>query len=268
MRSSRPLVRVLLGAVVAATFAAVCEGAHAGAQVVLTRGETIRIVYVGDAFTFPAFTTSFANAIAMAVAARPTIKGFPVEIETTESLCGDGDAAAAAATSVASDPRNVAVLGHVCSAGFEQALPVYEAAGIVAITGSASSDALPVFAPTVFDRLIVADGSGAEQWYTRVVALPSDLAWQEAYAAAFGIPPLPFADLYYDAATLLLRSLQWIAFLDGGDRLVIDRSTLAAAVRSTAQFQGVSCRVAIDPATGNRVNDPVALDRCTAASGD
>jgi hypothetical protein len=37
--------------------------------------------------------------------------------------------------------------------------------------------------------------------------------------------------------------------------LVIDRAALASAVRNTANFEGVSCRITLDPFTGNRVND-------------
>jgi hypothetical protein len=49
---------------------------------------------------------------------------------------------------------------------------------------------------------------------------------------------------------------------------VIDRAALAAAVRSTRHFQGVTCTVTLDPATGNRVDDPEALARCAGESDD
>jgi len=132
----------------------------------------------------------------------------------------------------------------------------------VTISGSASSDGLPAYAPTVFDRTIVADGAGGAAWYARVAGLPSDVAWQQAYAAEFGVAPLPLADLYYDAATLLLRNLQRVAYLDGGGWLVIDRRALAAAVRATTRLRGVSCEITIAPQSGDRVNDADALDRC------
>jgi hypothetical protein len=48
---------------------------------------------------------------------------------------------------------------------------------------------------------------------------------------------------------------------------VIDRGDLAAAVRSTTSYGGVSGFVAIDASTGNRIDDPVALDRCAAGTG-
>ena len=44
--------------------------------------------------------------------------------------------------------------------------------------------------------------------------------------------------------------------------LVIDRKELAAAVRKTTEFPGVTCTITLDPKTGNRSNDPVSLARC------
>jgi len=42
---------------------------------------------------------------------------------------------------------------------------------------------------------------------------------------------------------------------------------LAAAVRGTTDDRGVSCFVAIDASTADRIDDPVALDRCVAGTG-
>jgi hypothetical protein len=77
---------------------------------------------------------------------------------------------------------------------------------------------------------------------------------------SFG-PTVAFSDLYYDAARLLLRSLQKVSILDDGN-LVINRTVLARAVRSTTKYHGVSCTITLDPATGNRLNDQTALSRC------
>ena len=67
--------------------------------------------------------------------------------------------------------------------------------------------------------------------------------------------PLPVA------ASLLIRRLQQVSKVVDGD-LVIDRAELADAVRTTAKYQGVTCKLTIEPTTGNRVNDPDALARC------
>ena len=59
----------------------------------------------------------------------------------------------------------------------------------------------------------------------------------------------------------MLRRLQQVSRIVDG-KLVIDRAELALAVRTTEKFQGVTCKVTLDPVTGNRVDDPDALTRC------
>ena len=238
------------------------------AEVVVPRGQPVEVAFANDLTGFASsFGTSFANAVQMAVESHPAIRGFPIQVNVVDAPCGDPAADVAAATSIVANPRNVAVLGQLCSFGFEQALPVYESAGLVTINGSATGDALPAFGPTVFNRTAVRDGDGFDPWYAAVSQLPSDLAWREAYSLRFGSAPLPLADLYYDAARLLIRNLQEISRIDGDGSLVINRAALAQAVRNTTKFQGVTCRITLDPVTGNRLNDPTALSNC-AAEGD
>jgi ABC-type branched-subunit amino acid transport system substrate-binding protein len=78
----------------------------------------------------------------------------------------------------------------------------------------------------------------------------------------FGSPAPTFADLYYDATSLLITDLRRVSHVDRTGSLIIDRAALATAVRSTRSFPGVTCTVTLDKATGNRVNDPAALKRC------
>jgi len=261
---------LLLAAVLAAALAvpsAVAAGTSRVGNVVVSRGQPVQIAFADD-LTGPlsGIGTSLANAVQMAVDAHPTIHGFPIRIDLVEAPCGDPAADLAAASSIVADPRNVGVLGQLCSSGFDQVLPLYQTAGLVTITGSATDPSLPSFGPTVFNRTVVNDNccpfvDEFDPWYADVVALPADLAWQQSYTAEFGAPPSAFADLYYDAAGLLIRNLQKVARVKG-NTLVVDRAALARAVRGTRNYQGVSCRITLDPATGNRVNDPVALARC------
>ena len=74
---------------------------------------------------------------------------------------------------------------------------------------------------------------------------------------------MPYSDLYYDAASLLIDGLQRVSRISRGT-LTINRAKLARAIRNTTRFHGVSCTITLDPATGNRVNDPSALERCAA----
>ena len=89
---------------------------------------------------------------------------------------------AANAAAVVSNVANAAVIGQVCSQAAASALPVYEAAGIVTISGSASSSFLPALAPTVFNRTIVvsdAVGDAGDIWLTQIATLPSDIVFQQ-----------------------------------------------------------------------------------------
>jgi hypothetical protein len=175
--------------------------------------------------------------------------------------CGDAPADVAAATTIAANRQNVAVLGQACSSGFDQTLPIYEAAWIVTISGSATNDPLPSYGPTVFDRTVVRDGDDVDAWYAKVEALTSDLMRRRAYERKFDSPPRPYADLYFDASNLLLARLREISRVVHGS-LVINRIALAAAVRNTTNFRGVSCTIRLDPTTGNRLNDPSSFAGC------
>jgi ABC-type branched-subunit amino acid transport system substrate-binding protein len=232
------------------------------------RGQPVQIAFADDLTgSASGFGTSLANGVQMAVEAHPAIRGFPIHVNLVDAPCGDPAADAAAATSIVANAQNVGVLGQLCSSGFDQALPLYQAADLVTITGSATDPALPSFAPTVFNRTAVNDTccpfvDEFDPWYATVVTLPGDFAWQQAYSLEFGTAPTAFADLYYDAAGLLIRNLQKVASFDSSGNLVVDRAAIAQAVRSTTKYQGVSCRITLDPATGNRLNDPTALSRC------
>jgi ABC-type branched-subunit amino acid transport system substrate-binding protein len=201
----------------------------------------------------------------MAVDRNPSIRGFQVRLVDLDPPCAFDDAAteanAAVARAVVADRQNVGVIGHTCSAPFVSALTIYETAGVVTINGSATGVALPELAPTTFNRAVVNDDEDFESWYARVQSTPVNVAWRLAYEARFGSQPEDFADLYFDAATILLQRLEHVSHLDRG-RLVIDRSELARAIRATRGFPGVTCSVRLDPATGNRVNDPEALEQC------
>jgi hypothetical protein len=112
----------------------------------------------------------------------------------------------------------------------------------------------------VFNRTIVPEPA-ADKWYKDVRALPSDRDWQAAFTARFGRPPAEYTDLYYDAANLLFDRIEQVAQVDGRGSLTISRPALAAAVRNTTGFLGVSCTVSFDQ-YGNRVLDKNALAKC------
>jgi len=235
----------------------------ATSAVVVPRGQPVQVAFVASS-DFPAFTHDIRNGIQMAIEQHPTVKGHSIQVNESDPPCFSGaDPAAAnvaAATAIVSNPQNTSVIGHLCSQGFAPALPIYEATDVVTISGSATAAVLPSLGPDVFNRTVVEDPNSGP-WYALVMALPSDLAFQQDYQSEFGAPPLIFTDLYFDAASLLLRDLQQVSRVVNGN-LVIDRAALASAVRNTTNFQGATCTITLDPSTGNRVDDPAALARC------
>jgi ABC-type branched-subunit amino acid transport system substrate-binding protein len=235
-------------------------------QIEVPRGNRLQIAFVG-ASDFPEFTESFRHAIQMAIEAHPTIRGFPVRINEYDPPCFSGPDAratnAAVAMRIVAHSQNAGVLGHLCSNSFASALPIYEGAGVVTISGSATDAGLAALGPTVFNRTIVTEPAYAS-WYELVKQLPSEVVFRQEFEAEVGTLPLEFTDLYYDAATLLLQRLEETSRLSRRGSLVIDRAALARAVRSTASFRGVSCTIAFD-ASGNRVDDRDALARCASS---
>ena len=138
---------------------------------------------------------------------------------------------------------------------------------MVTINGSTSGAFIAPFGSTVFNAATIPDSAFTDTWYPLVKALPSDLAWRARFQARFGSPPSDYADLYYDAANVLLTAIQETATVDS-QNLVIDRAALAAAVRHTRGLPGVTCSVTLDLVTGFRVDDPAALARCANASSE
>lgn len=254
-------------AVVAAiAFGSTRASAGAGDNVVVVKpGQKVEIAFAAvPASPFDVFTTGIQRAIALAVAMHPTIRGFPIQVNSVDTLCGNGVDNTGPAHAIVANAQNVAVIGHLCSNGERSALPIYQAAGLVTISGSATADDLPALGPTVFNRVIVRDGDGGDAWFSQVQALSSVDLWNH-YQAAF--PPAtaatPFDVFYFDATTLLLDRLEQVSLLIGDD-LAIHRTALARAVRSTRNFPGVTCTITLDPLTGNRTNDPAALTRCAS----
>jgi ABC-type branched-subunit amino acid transport system substrate-binding protein len=228
-----------------------------GPQVNLVPGQRLEIAVPVDQATpgVGPIGTAARNAVQLAIESHPQIKGFTVQQDDVVAApCFDPAANAAAAASIVANPNVAGVVGHLCSTGLAGALPVYESAGMVVLSGSATDPSLIGLGPSVFDRTVVNDADNGSDWLTSVEQLPSVLAWQQRYQARFGIAPTTFAELYYDAASLLLNRINQTATLDSSGNLVIDRRMLAAAVRHTTKFQGVSGCISLD-AVGNRFNN-------------
>jgi hypothetical protein len=233
------------------------------AHVVVPRGQPIQIAFASDS-GFDG-TASLTDAIRMAVANHPAVLGFPIRINTVNApTCGSPpntvSAAMTAAYKITANLQNVAVLGQVCSHGFAQALAIYQKSDLVVISGSATNAALPAAGPTVFNRTIV-DDNRVDDWYPVISQLPSELAWRLDYTDKFGSPPSNFADLYYDAANIVIDDVAGASKVDAKGELVVNRAALATAVRTTSAYPGVTCSVTID-SIGDRTDDSAAINTC------
>jgi len=158
-RPFRELVAVALGAATAALAVAQPAGAATPGQVVVARGEPVEVAVVlpftGD---LAAVGAAAWNAVQLAVERRSRIKGHPVQLNRFDGPCGaDGGLNLASANQVVGNPENVAVIGHFCSNHLKEALPVYQAAGVVTISGSATGALVPAFGPDVFNSVAVSD---------------------------------------------------------------------------------------------------------------
>lgn len=281
-RASRALGAVGLAAVVMMLTALMTGGlalasAESAADVVVPKRQPVQIAVVLDT-TEPLaslFTEGIRNAIDMAVSEHPSVRGFSVQLNTFAGPCFPTDALALnadAAQAAVSNAQTVAVIGHMCSFAFANvpgydgdcvpstidsspsALAIYEANDVVTINGSTTNPCLPAVGPRVFNGLFVPDNLDYNAWYSAVQALPNDVAWHAAYTARFGKPATEFADLYYDATTLLIKRLTQTAKVKNG-ALTIDRAALATAVRNTKNYCGATGNITID-SSGFRTYDP------------
>ena len=279
LRLSSAVAMALLVAAVVSLGSTQAKADPGNGVVRVPKGEPVQIAVVVDTKSpiVGFLGVGFRNAIQMAVGQR-TIRGFAVQLNVFTAPClvqDDPDAIALnaeAAEQIAANPQNAAVIGHECSLSFGNvgpvpsgdpcpgptsgnALSIYESHEIVTINGSTTNPCLPLVGPTVFNGTAV-PGDAFDAWYQRVQALPTDAAWRLAYQQQFGIPASDFADLYYDAANVLVDRLQKVAKIANGN-LVISRSALAEAVRGTTGFCGVTGTLSLD-AGGYRIDAPVA----------
>jgi len=139
---------VALVALAALLLGLVGNTAHAADdKVVVPMGKPIEIaVVVSHSGSMSASGDDAWAAVQMALENHPFIKGFAVQLNNFDGPCDpdpSGPANVSAANAVIANRQNIAVLGHYCSAGAAAALPIYEDAGIVVISGSATRPSLP-----------------------------------------------------------------------------------------------------------------------------
>ncbi len=210
-------------------------------EVVVQPGETINLAAAVDLTGPVTFIGEDAiRALQMAIEDHGPIAGFDVQFAEFDGAC-DFASGEQAALQVVSDSSIVGVIGHTCSSSVKGSAPIYEEAGLVTISGSATMPTAPAYGPTVFSRTVFSDFDyDSTYWIDELEGFQSVQAWSYDFEARFGVEPADFAVLYYDAARLLLERIEETAVLQGGGELVINRAALAAAVRDTAVRQADS----------------------------
>jgi branched-chain amino acid transport system substrate-binding protein len=74
-------------------------------------------------------------------------------------------------------------------------------------------------------------------------------AFDDVYEELYGVKPEeqgPFHAHSYDSTKILLESIAAVAEVDGDGNLVIDREALIAAVRGTAEYDGLTGSLSCD----------------------
>jgi predicted amidohydrolase YtcJ/ABC-type branched-subunit amino acid transport system substrate-binding protein len=174
----------------------------------------------------------------------------PVKLTLVDDGCAESGGQQAA-TAISANANVVGVLGPACSASAGAALPVLEAAGIPAISGAADGPQVATLGPTVFSRTVPYAGQPIATTIASVDALEPVQAFYARYQAKFGALPAeayrPYLAFTYDAAAVLAQALRTTATSSSG----VDRAALAAAVRATSGYQGITGTISFDT-DGNR----------------
>ena len=126
------------------------------------KDQAVRIAYVGPMTgDYAQFGIDMSRGAEIAVAHKPDIKGFAVEL-LVEDTQGSPEQGASVANKLASDPQVVAISGHTFSGSTEVAIPIYEQAHIVMMSASATTPSLTQLGSAVFNRVAFHDQMQAD----------------------------------------------------------------------------------------------------------
>ena len=164
MRTKSLLVLVVLAAMVAL---AGCgpgeyECTDAWGCATIEKGQTIKIAYVGP-YTgdYSAFGIDMSRGAELAIKAHPQVKGFDIEL-VIEDTQGTPEQGASVANKLSADPQVVAIDGHSFSGSTEVAIPIYQDAGKVMMSASATNPDLTKLGSDVFNRVAFHDEMQAD----------------------------------------------------------------------------------------------------------
>lgn len=120
-------------------------------------GQKVKIAYVGP-YTgdYSNFGIDMSRGAELAVDDNPKIKGWEIEF-VIEDTQGSPEQGAAVANKLSADPLVIAVSGHSFSGSTEVAIPIYDEAGIVMMSASATNPTLTEMGSNVFNRVAFTD---------------------------------------------------------------------------------------------------------------
>jgi len=120
-------------------------------------GQKIKLAFVGP-YTgdYANFGIDMSRGAELAIKDHPTVKGFEIEL-LIEDTQGSPEQGAAVANKLAADQQVVAVDGHSFSGSTEVAIPIYDEAGIVMMSASATNPTLTELGSQVFNRVAFTD---------------------------------------------------------------------------------------------------------------
>lgn len=135
---------------------AICKADEFGCSVIKP-GQTIKIGMGGPmSGDNAAYGLDSAQAAEIAITDAGEFNGFSFELDAQDDL-GTPEGGAAVANKFVSDPQIVAIEGHVFSGASGAAMPIYEKAGLVMLSGSATNPGLTQKGSKVFNRGVFTD---------------------------------------------------------------------------------------------------------------
>jgi formylglycine-generating enzyme required for sulfatase activity/ABC-type branched-subunit amino acid transport system substrate-binding protein len=233
-------------------------------EVIVAPNGKIRIAFVGPLSGDSAeWGTAMRMAFEMALAKASSIHGFDLEAVIMDGGC-DESIGKQTASELVSDPSIVGVIGHGCSMSCRSGNLLYDEAHLVTISPSCSEPDLTGYGWETFNR--VAPRNDSIGWETDLANVASTGTYQQFaddFQEHYG-QPIPevlweggsnlavFAAHTYDAAGILIQSIEQVAVVDASGNLVTGRQVLARAVRLTSGYEGATGVVSFDE-NGDRV---------------
>lgn len=200
------------------------------------------------------------NATAMATREyNLTLGDFGIGRSKIDDRCEEVAGATAAEQLLTDHPTVLGVIGPFCSAPAMEALPVYQEANLVSISGGATREDLSILFGSggFFNRTVYHDGQLRDlgipgDW---VDSIPAVQDFYARYENQYGPIPeeiRPLMAYTYDATQVLLHAIEQVAIRYTDGSITIERAALAQAVRRTEGFTGLTGLILFDE-NGDRV---------------